>query len=319
MEELFEQIIYQAIKKNVSDIHLQCTEEGVIKFRTYGELVIYEKYEKNVLIQLMNYIRFISKIDLNYYRKPQTGHYVFLLNHRKYNLRISSLIGKDMDSIVIRILNNHQKLSLENISKDKHVYHFLKNIVKEESGLFVISGATGSGKSTTLYALLDAINHTFRKNIITLEDPIEINKDYCLQIEIDEKKGINYHESLKQILRHDPDVIMIGEIRDEKTAQLALTCALTGHLVLTTIHASNCINTIKRLENLNISSLDLEDVLLGVMTQKLRFNQNNDVIILSEFIDHKHLMDYFHQNKLEYYDYSKAFSTLKNIGVLNEK
>ena len=111
------------------------------------------------------------------------------------------------------------------------------------------------------------------------------------------KKGINYHESLKQILRHDPDVIMIGEIRDEKTAQLALTCALTGHLVLTTIHASNCINTIKRLENLNISSLDLEDVLLGVMTQKLRFNQN----------------------KLEYYDYSKAFLTLKTIGVLNEK
>lgn len=319
MEELFEQIIYQAIRENVSDIHLQCKEKGVIKFRIYGELVVYETYEKNNIIQLMNYIRFVSNIDLNYYRKPQTGHYIFLLNNKKYNLRISSLIGKDMDSIVIRILNNHQKLSLENISKDKHVYHFLKTIVKKESGLFVISGATGSGKSTTLYALLDAINHSYKKNIITLEDPIEINKDYCLQIEIDEKRGINYHESLKQILRHDPDVIMIGEIRDEKTAQLALTCALTGHLVLTTIHASNCINTIKRLENLNISSLDLEDVLLGIMTQKLRFNQNNDVVILSEFIDCNHLAGYFHQNKQEYYDFSKASLTLKNIGVLNEK
>ena len=112
MEELFEQIIYQAIKKNVSDIHLQCTEKGVIKFRICGELLTYETYEKTNIIQLMNYIRFISKIDLNYYRKPQTGHYVYVLNNKKYNLRISSLIGKDMDSIVIRILNNHQKLSL---------------------------------------------------------------------------------------------------------------------------------------------------------------------------------------------------------------
>lgn len=120
MEELFEQIIYQAIKKNVSDIHLQCTEKGVIKFRICGELLTYETYEKTNIIQLMNYIRFISKIDLNYYRKPQTGHYVYVLNNKKYNLRISSLIGKDMDSIVIRILNNHQKLSLENISKDIH-------------------------------------------------------------------------------------------------------------------------------------------------------------------------------------------------------
>ena len=258
MEELFEQIIYQAIKKNVSDIHLQCTEKGVIKFRICGELLTYETYEKTNIIQLMNYIRFISKIDLNYYRKPQTGHYVYVLNNKKYNLRISSLIGKDMDSIVIRILNNHQKLSLENISKDIHVYQFLKQIVQKDSGLFVI-------------------------------------------------------------LRHDPDVIMVGEVRDEKTAQLALTCALTGHLVLTTIHASNCINTIKRLENLNISSLDLEDVLLGIMTQKMRFNDKKEVFILSEYIDQKNLLKYFDRKKIDYYDFSKAACTLKNVGVLNEK
>lgn len=319
MEELFEQIIYQAIKNNVSDIHLQCKEKGVIKFRICGELEVYNSYEKDVIIALMNYIRFISKIDLNYYRKPQTGHQIITIGNKKYNLRISSLIGKDMDSIVIRILNNHQYLSLKNISKDQNVFRFLEKIVKKENGLFVISGATGSGKSTTLYAILDEINKTYRKNIITLEDPIEIDKDYCLQIEIDEKKGISYNESLKQILRHDPDVIMIGEIRDEKTAQLALTCALTGHLVLTTIHASNCINTLKRLMNLNISSLDLEDVLLGVITQKMRFNQNKDVVIVSEFIDRQHLLDYFHQNIVHYYDFNKAISTLKNLGALNEK
>ena len=263
MEELFEQIIYQAIKKNVSDIHLQCTEKGVIKFRICGELLTYETYEKTNIIQLMNYIRFISKIDLNYYRKTQTGHYVYVLNNKKYNLRISSLIGKDMDSIVIRILNNHQKLSLENISKDIHVYQFLKQIVQKDSGLFVISGATGSGKSTTLYAILDTINKMYKKNIIT--------------------------------------------------------CALTGHLVLTTIHASNCINTIKRLENLNISSLDLEDVLLGIMTQKMRFNDKKEVFILSEYIDQKNLLKYFDRKKIDYYDFSKAACTLKNVGVLNEK
>lgn len=139
------------------------------------------------------------------------------------------------------------------------------------------------------------------------------------QIEIDDRKGISYHESLKQILRHDPDVIMVGEVRDEKTAQLALTCALTGHLVLTTIHASNCINTIKRLENLNISSLDLEDVLLGIMTQKMRFNDKKEVFILSEYIDQKNLLKYFDRKKIDYYDFSKAACTLKNVGVLNEK
>ena len=116
-----------------------------------------------------------------------------------------------------------------------------------------------------------------------MEDPIEIEKDYCLQIELNEKQGINYNESLKQILRHDPDVIMIGEIRDETTAQLALTCALTGHLVLTTLHASHCINTLKRLVNLNIQLLDLEDVLIGVMTQKMNINKKQKLLLKVNF------------------------------------
>ena len=225
MNELFEQLVYDALKEKVSDIHLLSKEKGIIKFRKKGRLYDYGTIDSKQMTKLLNYIRFISKIDLNYFRKPQTGHCIFEYNNRKYNLRISSLMGKEMDSLVIRILNNHQKLTLNNLTYDFHVNQFLKQIAKQENGLFIISGATGSGKSTTLYALLDEINKHYQKNIITLEDPIEIEKDYCLQIELNEKQGINYNESLKQILRHDPDVIMIGEIRDETTAQLALTCA----------------------------------------------------------------------------------------------
>ena len=180
------------------------------------------------------------------------------------------LPGKDIDSIVVRILNNHRNLSLDELTVFKDVKDFLNQIVKLNAGLFIVSGATGSGKSTTLYTLLDTINKFEQKNIVTLEDPIEIKKSYCLQIQINDKLGITYNNSLKQILRHDPDVIMIGEIRDEQTARLAITCALTGHLVLTTIHSSNCLTTIRRLLNLGVLKIDVEDVLIGVMAQKIR-------------------------------------------------
>lgn len=318
MNELFERIIYDAINKKVTDIHFLLKEQAVIKFRLNGSLQIYEIIDYKQMTKLINYIRFISKIDLNYYRKPQTGHLLFEQDNRKYNLRISSLMGKDTDSLVIRILNNHQSLNINNITYDKHVKHYLKSITKLDNGLFVISGATGSGKSTTLYAILDSINQQFKKNIITLEDPIEINKDYCLQIELNEKQGINYQESLKQILRHDPDVIMIGEIRDENTAKLALTCALTGHLVLTTIHASDCINTLKRLLNLQIPKIDLEDVLVGVVSQKLKINKTKDIVIVSEYMSKDDINSYLNNDRVSYYDFNKAFLFLNKEGILDE-
>lgn len=315
MDELFERIIFDAIKKGATDIHLQSKEKGMIQMRIYGQLEMYECIEQDKMKKLINYIRFLSKIDLNYHLKPQTGHLIYNLQNKRYNLRISNLVGKDNETLVIRILNNHSDISIDNLSCLAEITSFLKEIAQNEHGLFVISGATGSGKSTTLYALIDEIYKRYHKNIITIEDPIEIDKNYCLQIELNEKQGITYEDSLKQILRHDPDIIMIGEIRDEKTASLALTCSLTGHLVLTTIHASNCINTLKRLLNLGLTQLDLEDVLIGVMTQKIKYNENRKLIVVSEYMNQEDIFQYLQKHTVQYFDFHHAFLKLKEQGI----
>ena len=319
MDELFERIIFDALKKEATDIHLQSKEIGNILFRVHGQLILYENLKIDIMMKLINYIRFISRIDLNYHLKPQTGHMIYKLQNNSYNLRISNLVGKDNETLVIRILNNHDVISIHNISYIDDVNRFLQDISKKENGLFVISGSTGSGKSTTLYALIDEIYQKYQKNIITIEDPIEIDKNYCLQIELNEKQGVTYEESLKQILRHDPDVIMIGEIRDEKTASLALTCSLTGHLVITTIHASHCINTIKRLENLGLSRLDLEDVLIGVMTHRIKYAQNKNIIVISEYMNQDDIQNYLVQNQIHYFDFNTAIAKLHEQGIFYEE
>lgn len=301
MNDLFEKIINHALAKKTTDIHILLKDNCNISFRILGELQKYTTLQSNLGSKLINYIRFKSNIDINYHLKPQTGHLNFLLNNQVYYLRVSSLPGNDVDSMVIRILNNHDTISLDELSVFDYTKDILRDIIERPSGLFIVSGATGSGKSTTLYTLLDEINKVSKKNIVTLEDPIEIKKDYCLQIQLNEQMGITYEDSLKQILRHDPDVIMIGEIRDKKTAKLAITCALTGHLVLTTIHASDCVSSIKRLINLEVLELDIKEVLVGIMSQKMLYNKSlNKPVILSEIMNKKNLFNYFEFNQLEH-------------------
>lgn len=301
MNELFEKIVNHAILNKTSDIHFLLKNKCVISFRQQGKLVPYDSLNIDLGTKLINYIRFKSNVDINFQLKPQTGHINYVYNHKTYYLRISSLPGKDTDSIVVRILNNHENLSLDQLTVFKEIKLFLNQIVNLSAGLFIVSGATGSGKSTTLYTILDTINQKYHKNIVTLEDPIEIKKNYCLQIQINEKLGITYSNSLKQILRHDPDVIMIGEIRDEKTAKLAITCALTGHLVLTTLHSSNCLTTIRRLLNLGVTKIDVEEVLIGILSQKIFYRKDNHLpIILGEYLDRKMIVQFFQNNNVKY-------------------
>lgn len=318
MNDLFEKILNHAIIYKTSDIHLLLKQQCTISFRQHGDLVVYDTLEYRNGIKLLNYIRFKSNIDINFRLKPQTGHINYLYEGKIYYLRISSLPGKEIDSIVIRILNNHQRLSLQELTIFEDTRNFLEQIIKLNSGLFIVSGATGSGKSTTLYTLLDTINQRYKKNIVTLEDPIEIRKPYCLQIQINEKLGITYNNSLKQILRHDPDIIMIGEIRDEQTARLAITCALTGHLVLTTIHSSNCLTTIRRLLNLGVLKIDVEDVLIGVMSQKLFYHKvKHTPLILPEYLDRKNVSIFFSNQRVKYKTFKDNATYLLENGFVD--
>jgi competence protein ComGA len=151
------------------------------------------------------------------------------------------------------------------------------------------------------------------KNVITLEDPIEMIKDHCLQIQINESLGITYFDTLRQILRHDPDVIMIGEIRDEKTAALAVTCALTGHLVLSTIHASSALLVIKRLLNMKVSLSDLQDILIGIASQKIKYDEKqHKVILLPEILTKKEIDVFLHDHEVKYHTFKENALMLVN-------
>lgn len=267
----------------------------------------------------MNYIKYRSTINTNYRLLPQTGDFTVSVGKKEYFLRISYLPSNDFESIVIRILNNHDVLTIDELTYQDDIKEFLHWLTKQDSGLFLISGATGSGKSTTLYTVLEQIISSHNKNIITIEDPIEIHLEDCLQIELNEKLGITYHDTLRQILRHDPDVIMIGEIRDEETAKIAITCALTGHLVLTTIHASNALLALKRMMNLGVSQVDLEDVVIGSLSQKIKYDKENErVVILSELVNQKQIRNYFENQTLDYLNFHKQAKKLIKKGFQAE-
>lgn len=316
MDELFTGLLNSSIKNGVSDLHITVGTECSIYKREYGILKLVQVLDKTKGLKLLNFIRFVSNIDINYLSKPQTGNYQYVYRNITYYLRISSLPGKDLDSIVIRILNNFQGInSIEKLTPLNTTVNFLKSIITKKWGLFIISGPTGSGKSTTLYTLLEEINKLTNKSIVTLEDPIEIHKNFGLQIQINERQGITYENSLKQILRHDPDIIMIGEIRDKKTAKLAVTCALTGHLVLTTVHSGSALSTISRLLNLDISSIDINDVLLGVLCQEMLYNGDKP-IVNSEFIDQDNIISYINNEYCRYISFQDNLKLLQSKGLL---
>lgn len=301
MDDLFEDIIYQALKQQATDIHFKLSDRLIIMFRVFGELTFFRELEKKEGERLLNYLKYKSFINVNYRMLPQTGAFNYYIDDHIYFLRVSYLPGMHFESIVIRILNNHKKITISELSEIKDFTEFLAQICKKRQGLFLVSGATGSGKSTTLYTILDRIIEMGGRNIVTLEDPIEMVKDHCLQIELHEELGINYADSLKQILRHDPDVIMIGEIRDEKTAQLAITCSLTGHLVLSTIHASTAPLVIKRMLNLGVSATDLEDVLIGIVSQRMKYDlKNRRNIVLPELLTKKQIHDLIEHKDVHY-------------------
>lgn len=316
MDDLFNKIIFRALSQKATDIHFTLMKQLSIQFRIFGELRQYEFLEYDKGSKVINYIKYKSMINTNYKLMPQTGHFYIEIQNKQYDLRISYLPSAHFESIVIRILNNHEILSIDKLTHQCDVKDYLYWLVHQETGLFLISGATGSGKSTTLYTLIKEISRYGNKNIITIEDPIEVHIEGCLQIELNEKVGITYHDTLKQILRHDPDVIMIGEIRDEKTAKIAVTCALTGHLVLTTIHASNASLSMKRLMNLGVSQVDIIDIMLGAISQRIKFDKENEkVIVLSEFMTKKHIIDYIEKNRHSYLSFKDQAKHLINNGM----
>jgi competence protein ComGA len=270
MEHLFHQIIEEAIKKSASDVHFLPEQEGtVVYFRINGKRFAQFSLTKEEYGPLLSYFKYTAGMDIGETRKPQNGKLSFTYRQDIIDLRLSTLPVENSESLAIRILPRYIVPHLEQLFLFPAQVHTLFKWINQPFGMILFTGPTGSGKTTTMYSLLQWVIKNNLYQAITLEDPIEKELDSILQVQVNEKAGMSYDAGLKAALRHDPDIIMVGEIRDRATAHFAFQAAFTGHLVITTLHAKNAHGTIYRLLEMGISKTNLQQSLIGIASQRL--------------------------------------------------
>lgn len=268
--DIVNEMIIDAVKRGGSDIHFDPTEEELnVRIRIDGALLEYAKVPTTVKKNLITRIKIISGMNITETRLPQDGAIKGLIENLDVDLRVSSLPIVDGEKIVIRILDYRMSLNgLESIGLTKDNFTKVNELIKKPNGIIMITGATGSGKSTTVYSMLQVLNTTER-NIITVEDPVEMKIEGINQVQVMSEIGLTFGNTLRSILRQDPDIIMIGEIRDDETARIAVRASITGHLVLSTIHTNNSLNTIERLLDMDVERYLLGSALSGIISQRL--------------------------------------------------
>lgn len=268
--KLIDSIIKNAVKANVSDIHIEPFETYIrIRYRVDGALQEVLRTSKDTMGSLVTRIKILSNLDISEKRIPQDGRIITKIDQHQVDLRVSSLPTVFGEKIVIRVLKKNDFLiSKEELGLTSQDGDKLDRIIKSPYGIILVTGPTGSGKSTTLYTLLSDINSE-DKNIVTVEDPVEYSMDGVNQVNVNTKAGMTFASGLRSILRQDPDIIMIGEIRDTETAQIAVRAAITGHLVLSTIHTNDTASTIARLKDMSIEPYLLASSLSGIISQRL--------------------------------------------------
>ncbi|WP_405101210.1 competence type IV pilus ATPase ComGA [Oceanobacillus sp. FSL H7-0719] len=268
---IVERLINKAIDQQATDIHFYpFSNETKIYFRLQGKRIFQQAITIKHYELLLTYFKFTSGMDIGISKKPQDGSIPHEMHPSGiFSLRLSTLPLSDLESLAIRILPQEEQLPLERLFLFPQQLNRIKSWTENRSGIILLTGPTGSGKTTTLYALLQNIINEKSYQTITLEDPIERRLDNVLQVQINEKAGITYQAGLKAALRHDPDMIMIGELRDNETAAFAFNASLTGHLVLSTLHAKNAQGTIFRLLEMGIKQQDLLQSLIAVAALQL--------------------------------------------------
>jgi competence protein ComGA len=270
IEKVAEQLIRYACTYRVSDVHVIPREEdAVVQVRMGKELMVKEVMSKQKCERLIAHFKFLGGMDIGEKRKPQSGSLAVTIDDAPVSLRFSTLPTVFDESLVIRVLLQNHVTPLHQLSLFPSTTRKLISLLKHSHGLIIFTGPTGSGKTTTLYTLLNESKKLFNRNIITLEDPIERRSEGVLQVQVNEKAGITYSTGLRAILRHDPDIIMVGEIRDDETAQIAVRAALTGHLVLTTMHTRDAPGAIYRLLEFGVRFQEIEQTLVAVAAQRL--------------------------------------------------
>jgi len=274
--KLVHSTLYDALSAGASDIHLENDPQGiVIKYRIDGVLnLIAQSPGREMAEQVISRIKVMAELDIAERRVPQDGRFKVQMRGREIDLRVSIMPGVFGEDAVLRILDRQQLADeLQGITLDRLGFSgadlaLIRKLSHEPYGMFLVTGPTGSGKTTTLYAAISEIN-TGQDKIITIEDPVEYQLPGILQIPVNEKKGLTFARGLRSILRHDPDKIMVGEIRDAETAQIAVQSALTGHLVFTTVHANNVFDVIGRFMHMGVDPYSFVSALNGILAQRL--------------------------------------------------
>lgn len=263
-------LFYQAIKKKASDIHIQMHEKkGEVRFRINGMLVKNAELDKKVLNLVVSRIKVISNLDISEKRIPQDGRTQIKISNETVDIRVSVLPTFYGERIVMRLLMQSSQIpDIIDLGFSKKLIDNMRKLLKKPNGIILVTGPTGSGKTTSLHSFLKEVEEPY-KNLITVEDPVEYKSNNISQIQVNEKTGLTFASALRSILRQDPDVIMIGEIRDEETASIAVRAALTGHLVFSTLHTNSASATISRLADMKIEPFLISSSLLGVLAQRL--------------------------------------------------
>ena len=263
-------IIITAVNAGASDIHFDPTDDGIkIRFRVDGILGTYALLPNEIKQNIITRIKIMAGMNITETRLPQDGAIKDAINGKDLDLRVSSLPTKRGEKIVIRILDYSMSLKgIEYLYFSESNYNKVIKMLESPNGIILVTGATGTGKSTTLYSFLQKLN-VEGVNLVTVEDPVEMDIKGINQVQVNSEIGLDFATVLRSILRQDPNVIMIGEIRDSETAQIAVRASITGHLVLSTIHTNNSLNTIERLLDMDVERYLLASALTGIVSQKL--------------------------------------------------
>jgi len=264
------ELVYDAVLRRATDIHLEPTSDQLsVRYRIDGILHAAEPFDRQTGDAVVNVFKVLSALDISEKRKPQDGSFGAKLEGRDLDFRVATSGSKGGEKLVMRILDNAAGVSrLDDSGMRPKLISEIRSMVTQPHGMFLVCGPTGSGKTTTLYAGLREIDR-FQKNIITVEDPIEYHLDNITQMEINTKSGQTFAGSLRSILRQDPDVIMIGEIRDQETATIACQAATTGHMVFSTVHSNDTITALFRLLDLGVEPFMIASALTAVLGQRL--------------------------------------------------